>query len=93
MEYLLTTNAVETWHRTFASTVASHHSTFWKFCEALKIEQASIELKQAQYYSGKPPYKSKASLEKESSMVGLVMSYHTRPLLTYLKSIAFRLSL
>ena len=88
-----TTNSVEAWHRSFTSTVASHHPTFWKFCEALKIEQASIELKQAQYYSGKPPSKSKASLEKEFSMVGLVMSYHTRPLLTYLKSIAFRLSL
>ena len=28
-----TTNSVEAWHHAFSSTVASHHPTFWKFCE------------------------------------------------------------
>ena len=88
-----TTNSVEAWHRAFSSTVASHHPTFWKFCETLKIEQSSVELKQAQYYSGMPPTKSKKSLERELTLVGLVMSYHTRPIHTYLKSIAFKVSL
>ncbi|KAI6651399.1 hypothetical protein LOD99_5206 [Oopsacas minuta] len=77
-----TINVVEAWQRTLSLTVASHHPTIWKFCEALKIEQASIELKQAQYYSDTTTSKSKASLEKEFSMVILVMSYYTRPLLT-----------
>ena len=88
-----TTNSVEAWHRAFSTTVASHHPTFWKFCDALKIEQSSVELRQAQYYSGKPPTKSRTSLEKEFTMVSLVMNYYTRPIFTYLKSIAFKVSL
>ena len=88
-----TTNSVKAWHRAFSATVTSHHPTFWKFCEALKIEQSSVELRQAQHYSGKPPTKSRTSLEKEFTMVSLVMNYYTRPILTYLKSVAFKVSL
>ena len=69
-----TTNAVEAWHRTFSVTVACHHPTFHKFCESLIVEQSSVELKQAQFYSGKPPIKSKRSLVNESILVQLVMT-------------------
>ena len=79
-----TTNAVEAWHRTFAVTVACHHPTFQKFCEALIIEQSSVELKQAQYHTGNPLIKLK---KKEP-----VLNYFTKPFLTYLKSIAFKFS-
>ena len=88
-----TTNSVEAWHRAFSVTVACYHPTFWKFCEALKIEQSSVELRQAQYYSGSSPNKSKTSLQKISKIVRLVMNYHTRPLQTYLQSIAYNVSL
>ena len=88
-----TTNAVEAWHRAFRVTVACHHPTFWKFCDSLIIEQASVELRQAQYYTGKPPKESKKSLENESTLVHLVMNYFTRPVITYLRSIAFKFSM
>ena len=88
-----TNNLVEAWHRTFGVTVACHHPTFWKFCDSLIVEQVSVELRQAQYFTGKPQKKSKKSLENESTLVHLVMNYFTRPVMTYLKSIAFKFSL
>ena len=88
-----TTNSVEAWHRAFSVTVACYHPTFWKFREALKIEQSSVELRQAQYYSGSSPNKSKTSLQEISNIVRLVMNYHTRSLQTYLQSIAYNVCL
>ena len=87
-----TTNAVEAWHRAFSVTVACHHPTFWKFCHALTIEQSSVELRQAQYYKGIRPTKSKKSLENESTLVTIVMNYFTRPVMVFLKSIAFKIT-
>ena len=58
-----TTNSFEAWHRAFSVTVACHHPIFWKFCHALTIEQASIKLRQVQYYKGILPTKSEKSLE------------------------------
>ena len=85
-----TTNYVEAWHRAFASTVACHHPSFWKFCQSLILEQASVEMRQVQYFIGKPPSKSKNSLENEATLVNIVLNYYTRPVMTFLKSVAFK---
>ena len=52
-----TNNLVEAWHRTFGVAVACHYPTFWKFCDSLIVEQVSVELRQAQYFTGKPQKK------------------------------------
>ena len=39
-----TTNAVETWHRSYNSTVGSHHPNIWGFIIALKREQGLVDI-------------------------------------------------
>ena len=41
------TNAVETWHRSFKATDGCHHPNIWKFITALKREQELVEVRQA----------------------------------------------
>ena len=86
-----TTNLVEGWHRGFLTTCGCHHPTIWKFIEALKTEQASVELKQLRFISGENPKKTKKSIEKEKSIMNLVNSFAYRPILLYLRGISFKI--
>ena len=50
-----TTNSVKAWHAHFRQL--SHHITlpFGNFVKHLRLSNLSVELRQAQHYSGKPP--------------------------------------
>ena len=86
-----TTNLVEGWHRGLLTTCGCHHPTIWKFIEALKTEQASVELKQLRFISGENPKKTKKSIEKEKSIMNLVNSFAYRSILLYLRGISFKI--
>ena len=75
----------------FLTTCGCHHPTIWKFIEALKTEQASVELKQLRFISGENPKKTKKSFEKEKSIINLVNSFTYRPILLYLRGISFKI--
>ena len=85
-----TTNLVEAWHRGFQSTCGCHHPTIWKFIEFLKLEQGNVELKQMKFIQGEDPKKTKRSTDNEKAILNLVSSFFNRPILVFLRGIAFR---
>ena len=56
-------NLVEGWHRRFLTTCGCHHPTIWKLIEALKTEEASVELKHVRFISGENPKREKSQLK------------------------------
>ena len=88
-----TTNAVETWHRSFNATVGCHHPNILKFISALKREQGLVELRQAKYTAGSRPTKRKAAQANEQALRDLVGSYLHRPRLEFLRGVAHHFSI
>ena len=87
---LRSTNLVEAWHRGFQSTCGCHHPTIWKSIDCLKTEQDNVELKQLKFTHGEDPKKTKKSIDNEKAILNLVTSFFHRPILVYLRGLAFR---
>ena len=87
---LRSTYLVKAWHRGFQSTCGCHHPTIWKSIDFLKTEQDNVELKQLKFTHGEDPKKMKKSIDDEKAILKLVTPFIHRPILVYLRGIAFR---
>lgn len=89
-----TNNAVEGWHRGFHQLLGAYHPTIWKFIDGLKKEQSLNELKIEQFIAGQPPEPVKRVYRDTAARLkSLVEEYSQRPVLDYLRGIAYNLSL
>ena len=89
-----TNNSVEGWHRGFSSLLGADHPSLWKFIDGLRREQSLNELKIEQYISGQaPPQSRKKYRELSARILSVVQDYGNRPILDYLRGIAYSVNL
>ena len=89
-----TNNSVEGWHRGFSELIGANHPTIWKFIDTLKTEQNMNEMKIEQYIAGQRPNPSRRIYKETAERIkNIVIDYHNRPILDYLRGIGHNLSL
>ena len=85
-----TNNAVEGWHSAFAANAGGHHINFWRFLEVLKREEALASVIFAHVLQGRdPPNPRPVYAALKQRVINLVESFHERPILQYLRGIAY----
>ncbi|XP_035231949.1 uncharacterized protein LOC118203773 [Stegodyphus dumicola] len=89
-----TNNAVEGWHRRFNELMNGCHPTIWKFIDCLKKEQNLNSIKIEQYIAGHhPPVSRKVYRDTSLRIQKIVNDYNDRPILDYLRGIAYNFQL
>ena len=89
---LLTTNAVEAWHRYFNSPVGCQHPNMWRFITALKQEQALVEERHTKFVARAQPSKRRNYQANEQALRTLIVSYYFRPRLEFLSGVTHHFS-
>ena len=85
-----TNNALEGWHSAFAANARGNHINYWKFIEVLEREEALTSVVFAHILQGRdPPNPRQVYAALKKRVINLVESFHERPILQYLKGIAY----
>ena len=88
-----TNNAVEGWHRSFASLVGCAHPSIWTFIRCIRKEHALQEVYVTQVLSGHPRVEQKKIYKDTALRIkNIVEDVENRPILDFLKGIAYNLS-
>ena len=88
-----TNNAVEGWHRSFASLVGCSHPSIWTFIRCIRKEHALQEVYVTQVLAGHPQVKQKKKYKNSALRIKTITEdVENRSILDFLKGIAFNLN-
>jgi hypothetical protein len=88
-----TNNAIEGWHNSFSSILNAAHPSIWKFIKALKKEDSLNKLKIEQLIAGHELPSKKRYRDTAERLRRVVADYANRPILEYLRRIAYNFQL
>ena len=84
---------LEGWHRQFSGCIVVAHPTIWTFLKVLRCEAAIQQVHAAHYIAGQPPPKRRRIYQTINDRIrALVADYNNRPILDFLRGIAYNLS-
>ena len=87
-----TNNAVEGWHRGFATNLGAYHPNFWRYLDILKREQCLSKAKLTQLISGQgPPAPRRQYRDAGTRLLAVVSDYENRHILDFLRGIAYNI--
>ena len=87
-----TNNAVEGWHRGFATNLGAYHPNFWRYLDILKREQCLSKAKLTQLISGQgPPAPRRQYRDAGTRLLAVVSDHENRHILDFLRGIAYNI--
>ena len=88
-----TNNMLEGWHRQLNGSFVVANPTIWTFLKVRRTDAAVQQVHAAHYHAGQPPPKHRRLYQSVNGRIrALVADYQNRPVLDFLRGVAYNLS-